>query len=214
MKKVLVLMLVLALSTAANAYVISVTNSVGSISGNMGTDNGADALVVGDVVNIKIELNDSGMGTPASYEGYVLRGMGLDLTVSGNGTLAELGTLKTTKFLMATELAPQTQPLPLIVGNAIIAFGGAAPLAGMSPQTMITGNDLAWNLTVTVTDANPIYLDLSLNAGMGATQYADYWYGAWKTATNADLGDLALNVPEPMTIALLGLGGLFLRRRK
>ena len=49
----------------------------------------------------------------------------------------------------------------------------------------------------------------------------DYWPvsggpgqdgNAWYNAAKSDLGDLIM--PEPMTMALLGLGGLFLRHRK
>jgi len=37
----------------------------------------------------------------------------------------------------------------------------------------------------------------------------------WVNAVEADFGDLIIyQIPEPMTVALLGLGGLFLLRRR
>jgi hypothetical protein len=50
---------------------------------------------------------------------------------------------------------------------------------------------------ITITDGN-LYVDINLGGGGAASE----------------VGDLVLTAPEPMTVALLGLGGLFLRRRK
>jgi hypothetical protein len=77
-----------------------------------------------------------------------------------------------------------------------------------------------YDLLLTCTGGGDVAVDLTL---AGLTEYAEFKtpsggpYPEWTQAVDADLGSLVIHqegVPEPMTIALLGLGGLLLRRRR
>ena len=60
--------------------------------------------------------------------------------------------------------------------------------------------------------------DVVVNAGVAPGDYlVEFVRGSVKpqTGANIDLGSVAYSViPEPMTMGLLGVGALFLRRRK
>ena len=67
-------------------------------------------------------------------------------------------------------------------------------------------NDLVWGLAIHCDGPGPVTVDLTLN---GQTKVDD------QPITEADLGDLTIyQVPEPMTAALLALGGLLLLGRR
>jgi hypothetical protein len=212
-------MLVLGMASMASATVIDVV-AVGTGSlGNAGTS--TDPLYESETIDIAIVLRNVPGSSPigSSYDGYVLSSMDVSLTVTGPGTLSELGTTKATKLAHSAGFGAWAEPEPAIVGNAIAYMAGTSASATYGiPAAYGADVDLVWNLVLHCTGEGYVTLDLAIN---GTTEYADYTKSGgvpsedWKTATNSDLGDLVIHqIPEPVTIALLGLGGLLLRRRR
>ena len=228
MKKLLVLMLVLGLATAASATVIDVVPvDIGQSGGRTGGVD--DPLEESDVIGLKIVLNSNpypGTSYP-SYDGYILSSMDLDLHISGPGSL-DAGTYG--KQGPNWQANPGLSPFGVVdadgdISNGLDQISGVAltpvgpDLAGAVPE----GVDLMWDLLLHCDGIGDVVIDLTLN---GLTEYAVWSNGTgtgpseipqsvWEAATENDLGDLVIHqIPEPMTVALLGLGGLFLRRRK
>jgi hypothetical protein len=226
MKKLVSFLLVFSLASLANATVIDVvTDGVGDF-GNAGTS--TDPLEVGETIDLKIVLNHNPYTVPgySSYDGYVLDAMDVDLHVGGPGTLGVV--MKTTKTGDFPDLGYHADfdvwlhSYPLIVDNQIAQMKGgslgyilgAGEWGGPPPEPV----KLIWNLYIVGNGNGAVVIDLTL---VGLTRYWDYWdprgwpIGPYKNATEGDLGDLTLyTVPEPMTILLLGMGGLVLLRRR
>jgi len=211
MKKFLVLLLVLGLVSVSNATVLDVvTDGVGS-AGHLGTS--GSRLDMGETINLKIVLNLNAYQGYPSYNGYGLSSIDLKLYATGN----TIGAASNDKG-----------GNPQVYANAGLSpfsftkdATGFAQLTGvaLTPIRSTGGTSIVWNLKFTAGTAGENLVNLSLK---GLTEYADYLlksgagpYGSWKAAVESDLGDLTLFVvPEPATIALLGLGGLLLARRR
>ena len=238
MKKLLIFMLVLAMASLANATVIDVIVKGVGDSGHAGTS--GDRLVVGETIEIQIVLNYNQYAGYASYDGYITDAMGVDLHVSGSGTLSVPG-IEIKAGRIGDDLKYHTSfgawsqsgtndgtvegYTPLIVSNQIAKMSGGV-LTGFiagdengNPPSSPTS--LVWNLFITCTGESNVALDLTLQDS--ASRYAAYTNGAgtapyapgWVSLLESDLGDLTIyQVPEPATIVLLGLGGLFLSRRR
>jgi hypothetical protein len=207
MKKLLVLLLVLGMASMANAYIIEVvTNGLGDL-GHSGTIN--DRLEPSETIPIKIVLNyNPHYYYPGyvSYDGYMLSMMDLDLHVSGNGSFDAITKLDGTIKKRHVNFDPW--------GNSPVTDTGVDQMGGIAGTAIGPGpQDLVWDMFIHCDGPGPIVVDLTLN---GLSEYSPYNYPRdWVALSEGDLGDLVIyNVPEPMTIALLGLGGLFLRRRK
>jgi hypothetical protein len=228
MKKILVLMLVLGMASLANATVIDlVVVGTGSL-GHAGTT--TDPLVSGETISLKIVLDHNRQWPSSpSYDGYGLSSMDLSLDVGSAGTLL-VDTLKGTEGDAKltwngdfTATAVNDESLPSIPGNQtdydvgsdidqIMAVG--SPPAGPGVVDLVSGITL-----LAGTSAGTFVLDLALN---GQTQYSvdlladgSDTYSGWVNAVEADLGNGSISViPEPATVALLGLGGLLLMRRR
>jgi hypothetical protein len=214
MKKLLIMVLVLGMVTASNATVIDlVTRGVGTL-GNKGTID--DPLEQSEWIYIDIVLNHNPYPEYPSYDGYNLFGMDLDLHVIGPGSLG----YDTTKL-----------GGPKLVWDNRFSVTGFSDIGQDGNIASINGGSLGENLVsgpggiVLVSGLmfhcdgpDPVLLDLTL---AGTTKYSEFsgggvgpYPGDWINAVEGDLGDLVIYQPEPMTIALLGIGGLFLRRRK
>lgn len=221
MKKILVLMLVLAMATAASATVIDIeVLDVGTSGGRLGQSAG-DQLQDGDIIGLKLVLNQNGGGAAASYDGYVLSSLDIDLRTDGasdmyaaGGAMADLS--------WHTGWATKSWTVDTTIGFTQISGVGNNTLHGQADPA-----DIVWNILLEADDDGSSYHAIDITQNL-VGQYADYfttWASGvgfgnvpadWKNLTAADFGGVAgvYIVPEPMTIALLGLGGLFLRRRK
>ena len=218
MKKLLVLMLVFSVASLASATVIDVVLDGAGSNGHAGTV--ADPLDDGETIMVKILLQGNPVSTGwTSYDGYGLSSFDLALS-------SDVGTVGYGRNAMdtgdATALSYEASVSP---NSDTLATGAFSQITGVSTATVqafgaIPGADLVWNIKVTAAaDASLLNnIDLSIN---GLSQYTDNihngipYNSSWTSALDSDLGDLAISVvPEPMTMALLGLGGLFLRRRK
>ena len=228
MKKLLILMLVFGLASLANATVIDVvTDGLGDM-GHAGT--AEDRLEESETIAIQIVLNwNPYPGTTyPSYDGYVLDTLAVDLHVSGPGTLsAVMATSKTGDYYVPlghhVDLGTYGQSDPLIVGNSIALISGGSMGYIMGDDGVggpaVPPTALIWNLWIHCDGPGDIVVDLTV---AGTTRYWDYSnaandgpFGTSNIAVEADLGDLTIyQVPEPATIALLGLGSLFLMRRR
>jgi len=97
--------------------------------------------------------------------------------------------------------------IPVNAGNVLITgINGTTPFA-FPPAPVLAGEVLySFDYTVPVVASGTIITI----AGAGALSFM---FDDFTQST--DMGSVALEViPEPITIALLGLGGLFIRRRK
>jgi hypothetical protein len=180
MKKLLVVTLVLAMASIANAGMIDVVMEGYDDVDQSGT------ITASDIIYIDI------------YSNVLLDGYDLDLHVAGPGVLSEHSGGPTANH--------QTGMMWFYSG---IASNGIAQmmdawLMGSSQVGFLIGG-----LAIHCEGEGDVLVDLTI--GQGATRE----YGTGYILQEGDLTDLVITqVPEPMTIALLGLGGLFLRRRK
>jgi hypothetical protein len=213
--KSLIFILIIVMASSANAEVISVITSGYGSMGNTGIP--PESLVPGETIAIAILLNYNQYDPVwPSYEGYFTDSVGLDLEVSGPGTLDILG---------KSEIGCHSGfgwTISPIVDNGIAMIAGGSLTGGIKATDDGGGGPgvLIWNLLIHGESPGNILIDLTLQGP--ASRYSPYtdWtglnpYPEWQSLLESDLGDLVLKViPEPTTIALLGLGGLMLMRKK
>jgi hypothetical protein len=162
-------------------------------------DNNTNAVVdAGDDINLQIVL-----ASPYITDAY---NFGVSVSTTGTAT----GTLN-----------DNAGAVQHISGGVMYSYSGIASNAISSVKDITFGTwdatsadqDMVWDFYVTLGGgAGTVTVDLGLNE---TTRYKTSG-GSWiNTDDDNEVGDLVIDVvPEPMTIALLGLGGLFLRRRR
>ena len=180
MKKVLILMLVLGMFTAANAAFIEFRNVAGTATiTTIGTGQAFSVVIGGTVagdLGDTLRLYDS-FESFGGTDYFDFDGVGQQSAVTANmGDAVTLGSYSVTfdgyESINDDPFGPGTLPNPSD-GDWFIALATAGTNLGTATAGLINSGYTAFLITDT----------LSI-------------------------------VPEPMTIALLGLGGLFLRRRK
>ena len=225
MKNLLVLVTVMLMASTASAGIIDVVfDGVGDM-GHTGTFE--DPLNGGETIGVKIVLNNNPYAGYPSYDGYVIDIMEVELkstygtlgivqNTSGKNPLDDIGVNED------WDLKDYTINGPDSIG---LSYAALNPIRASNGQPV----DLIWNLLYTNSTGYPLYagqdynykiVDLKLDGLVHVGD--DYWPGAdgpgangnaWYSAVEDDLGDLVIT-PEPVTIMLWGVGGLFIRKRK
>ncbi|HDZ69066.1 MAG TPA: PEP-CTERM sorting domain-containing protein [Phycisphaerales bacterium] len=180
MKKLLILVLVLGLASAANALTVSISTDGVNPAGSSIT------VVPGQVVNLSIVSDTS--GAAGNYWTY------LEMNLPSAGTLPVAGSFT---------INPNAGSMASVVDQGTPTFYDMLLTASDSTGSVVAGKHFSLTLTI------------SPGAAIDGSDDFDIWTLVPNDATYSTDDVLTVNiVPEPMTIALLGLGGLFLRRRK
>ncbi len=189
MKKLFVLVLVLAISSMATAASVDLQIIAGPTPGDY---EGIPSYNPSDTITIA--LVSSGMGTePWEVIGLMVVG---DMTTTGGGTASGVGFNAEWDATQYNIVNSATLLIEDIQGSVSGASNG------------IGNGDLFWF------DFHVPELPYSTIITIDAT--GQTWKDLWNDPLTMTYGGaLEIHVvPEPITIALLGLGGLFLRRRK
>jgi hypothetical protein len=197
MRKLLIFMLVLGMASLANAAILTVESSGSSaVNALKGATVSVD-IVTDTAVNVNLSATLMQSTTSAA----------------GNATAAALGTLdagfNSINFAGNLQNANTVAPARFILIdriNGVISTGSPAVAAGSLynfnlsiPGTAALGD----TFTVDFATGTP-------TIGGGMPPYGLLQDGAAPTGTTA----LVITIPEPATIALLGLGGLVLLRKR
>jgi hypothetical protein len=224
MKKLLILMLVLGLASLANAVATLDILGPGTGPGSLG-----DPLEVDEVLRLYIATDVTGLGTLS----VTLTGSGSGVTLTGGPLKAEAadwgasvtyfthdmsynwaGGWQTT--LSADSVVTGGTQLEIGLGSMVTIYG-ATSIPVVTAATDLSGSPYEAFYT-------PIaYIDLK-GTGLGTFTLTMTDGSQFGTNTKMDDGTTVVTdfgssvdvygVPEPMTVLLLGLGGLFLRRRR
>jgi hypothetical protein len=210
MKKVLAMCLVLSMATLANAAVLEVvTYDIGQSGGRTGSS--YDPLTYSDVIGVAVVVGlNPYPGYPGgTYDGYLVSSVDIDLHAVGPASLS-VDTLKTGDPKVYTDLDS------LVVDDPV---GGNMPrMQGISLSGLGAGGYIVDWIFLHCDGRGLVTLDLTL---LGKSEYAPFNdgaggpYPAWQDMVEGDLGDLDIHqIPEPVTVVLLGLGSLALLRRR
>lgn len=193
MKKFIILLFVLALVNVANAGIVDIV--ISSLNGEAINPVKEITIVPSDVINMDVIYTDD--------SGLTLFGMAFDVVAEGPGELS--GDEPTWPVgvwdMLITEIIPH---------DGMIGVSGGA--AGMG----LPGGIAVDHLLMHCLAIGDVYVSLVNNTGLPAGDSLE---------VNADFSIMQRPefgpgvvihqiIPEPMTLTLLGLGGLFLVRRK
>ncbi len=192
MKKILSLILVLAIGSVASAATVWLEVDGGA----------ADAYAPSTVITINL-VSDSlvtGIGSLAigSDGGTAQAPLALHLLITA---LPNTGVIHNSGGILIHTIAGTTgtalPPVTIAAGEAIYSFDFHVP--ELPDSTYITIADY--------TGASPVGPPLSTSIS---------WYdaGSGQLGSMTDVGELVIHIPEPATIALLGIGALSLLRRR
>jgi hypothetical protein len=183
MKKLLVLILVLGISSVANAVLVDMT-----VGGTTITRTASGS------VTLYVTASDSGDGAKLGDIDALMTVTGGDV-ISGAMNLSDCASYGWDVSLSAN---------PVGLGTAGVQMDG-----GMASTAGTLG--VVGYVTIAYTMGNKDVVTVN---------FSEYYGGSYDTNFNevmsdsfSTLGGVTI-IPEPMTMALLGLGGLFLRRRK
>lgn len=210
-----VLAVIVAVTSTCTAEIIIYADTAGAGTfGHAGT--ASDPLFPGEQIYVDIFLNHNAHPSNPSYDGYLLSMFGVDMQLTGPGTLG-MDPVRT----WHPDLGPTTDSSLLLSNNRIDTIGGVAVNGVVGPATLVSG------IWVESNNFGLITVDLTLG---DFTQYGEYntWLGSgtgpwegWIDLTDPQLGDLILGdlvvyavVPEPATMVLFALGALALKKRR
>jgi hypothetical protein len=240
MKKILALLLVLGMATMAQATVVDIKKADFGDMGHAGT--ALDPLAIGETIQLRLELGHNPYTGYPSYDGYYLYSMDLKLSVTGNGSLGAPMTYQAKEpyDLISVDMQQHagfgvfpdgTAMKDLFHTNGIdrLLYGSTAGISGANAGSGggPAYTDLVWDFWLECTGIGPVVLDLDIyqpdkgeySLFTDVTNAKGYpqegGFGITYPFTDACLGDLTIyQIPEPMTIALLGLGGIGLLSRR
>jgi hypothetical protein len=201
MRKLLILMLVLGLSAAANAVTVDIIKS-----GATSTEN----VNAGDTVAVDIKCDT------ASSSGFEITLMQSTSSSAGNATATAVGDLHAN---FTTAFDGNLQNKNTDTGTGTTRFILIDRIAGTPGTTAVPADSVFYDFSLKIPAAASVGDTFTVGVAAGQPfitfgPFVPYSYlhdGSAPDTTN----NLVLTViPEPATIALLGLGGLLLRRRR
>jgi len=199
MKKMLAVMLVLVMASVSSAAIVELAemtyNGAGEHIAYVGGDIPAGSFAVGDIIPLAIVVYG---GDAQALQLFIEASAGLQFVDGGREVVDFRGVLYSDP--LATAAGVLDFNTSVAVAAAAVGYEGAAT----PPANIADGSAVMWGFSVKVLDANGGTLSFSSNSRVVDDNQQDMV---------ATLNGITF-VPEPMTVALLGLGGLFLRRRK
>ena len=185
------------------------TLSVAQFDNSLGTLNSVKLTFDGWIISsVGFENTNDG-----PYDADFFASLGWYSTISNSVTLNITG--GSTTYLGVTENATSTAP-------NLDAYDGLTDYAGVSGLTEEIINE-NYQIIVTLTDPSELggftgsdFVDFTIdasNSGLSSLMGISSSFLSTQAGVSV-LAEYDYTVPEPMTIALLGLGGLFIRRRK
>jgi hypothetical protein len=198
MKKVLVLVLVLAMATAANALTVDIQHDGSS----------SVTATAGDTITVTIKAD-------TAADSYALSLGSTTTSTAGDATATALGTL-TAGFDSINNAGTLRNGMTNYQGARYILIDRINGSVLLESPSVAAGTTLySFDLKIPDLASNGDTFTVDAAVGFGVFSPPPAGYGHQVNGLNPDTTNLLLiTVPEPMTIALLGLGGLFLRRRK